>query len=127
MAKIKITNLSEGFYGTECFIDDQKLEKVKGIDFHVAVNAVPTFALEMIGLPEIDMHADVLFEFTPHTVREAIIVLQKELLKHDLIYEAFTASIVSAITDSKKELEMQEFSDGFKLADKIMRRVTGEE
>ena len=41
--------------GTQCFIDGNKVPRVKSVDFHVAVDEVPTFVFEMMAEPDIEM------------------------------------------------------------------------
>lgn len=61
------------------------------------------------------------------SVREAMAVLRHELLKHGLLYDAFRASVLSAVIDSNKEQFVCKPDDSHKVADKIMQRITGEE
>ena len=57
--KVKIINSEDsGWMGTQCFIDEKKIPRVKSVDFHVTVDEVPTFEFEMLGLPDIEMVGD---------------------------------------------------------------------
>ena len=76
--RVKVVNPNESWRGTECYIDEKKIPNVRSVDFHVALDEVPQFTFETLGLPEIDMPGDVQFGFTPETVQQAAVVLQNE-------------------------------------------------
>lgn len=99
LPRVKVVNPGDGWFGTEYYINDQKIERVKAVDFRAAVDEVPTFTFETMGAPDIDMPGDIRFSFTPQTVTEAIVVLRNELLKHDELFEGFLASIKSGILE----------------------------
>lgn len=94
---IRITNKNYGWIGTECFIDGKKIEHVKSVDFRGAVDEVPRFILETMGLPDIDMSGDIRFKFTPETVQQAALVLRNELMARGELYRAFLESMLSAL------------------------------
>lgn len=79
-SRVKVVNPNEGWMGTEYYIDDKKIKNVKSVDFRVAVDEVPQFTFETMGLPEIDMDGDIRFKFTPETVQQASAVLRNELM-----------------------------------------------
>lgn len=56
-----------------------KVSNVRSIDFRVAVDEVPQFTFETLGLPEIDMSGTVQFSFAPETVQQAAVVLKHEI------------------------------------------------
>ena len=97
--RVKVVNQNESWLGTECYIDGKKIPSVRSVDFRVAVDEVPHFTFETLGLPEIDMAGDIQFSFTPETVQQAAVVLINELSKRDVLYDSFLASMRSAIDD----------------------------
>lgn len=97
LPRVKVVNPGESWRGTEYYINDQKIECVRSVDFRVAVDEVPTFVFETMSAPDIDMPGDIRFSFTPQTVTEAVKVLRNELLKHGELYDGFLASIKSAL------------------------------
>ena len=99
MQRVKVVNPNESWLGTEYFIDGNKVNNVKSVDFRVAVDEVPHFTFETLGLPEIDMPGTVQFSFTPETVQQAAVVLRNELSKRGDLYDVFLASMRSAIDD----------------------------
>ena len=99
MQRVKVVNPNESWLGTEYYIDEKKISNVRSVDFRVAVDEVPHFTFETLGLPDIDMHGDVQFRFTPETVQQAAVVLRNELSKRGSLYDSFLASMRSAIDD----------------------------
>ena len=97
--RVKVVNPNEGWMGTEYYIDGKKIEKVKSVDFRVAVDEVPHFTFETIGLPDIDMSGDIRFKFTPETVQQASVVLRNELMTRGGLYHIFLESMLSALDD----------------------------
>ncbi len=98
--RVKVVNPNEGWMGTECYIDDKKIKNVKSVDFRVAVDEVPHFTFETMGLPDIDMSGDIRFKFTPETVQQASVVLRNELMTRGGLYHIFLESMLSALDDS---------------------------
>lgn len=132
LPKIKMANIGNDFLKTECYINNRKLERVRSAEFRVAVDEIPTFDFEVMGMPDIDVLADVRFSFTPKTVDEAVKVLRNELLKHGDLYNGFLASIQSAI----KTLDYEKRASGgldisedeyTEISKSILKFVIGEE
>lgn len=97
--RVKVVNQNEGWMGTKCYIDGKKIERVKSVDFRVAVDEIPKFTFETIGLPEIDMDGDIRFKFTPETVQQASAVLRNELMTRGELYHVFLESMLSALDE----------------------------
>lgn len=123
MPRVRVVNPNDSWIGTEYYINGQKIDRVKSVDFRAAIDEVPTFAFEIIGEPDIDMAGDIRFSFTPETVAEAVKVLRNELLKYGDIYDAFRASVYSA---AKEEIG-KEIPNADIIASAVMRRIIGEE
>ena len=83
--------------GTKCLIDGKTIPRVKSVDFHVAVDEVPTFSLELMAEPDIQMEALAQISFTSQSITDEISVLRHELLQHGEIYHGFKASLKSAL------------------------------
>lgn len=97
--RVKVVNPNESWMGTECYIDGKKIKSIKSVDFRVAVDEIPKFTFETIGLPDIDMSGDIRFRFTPETVQQAVMVLRNELLTKGTLYNCFLESMLSALDD----------------------------
>lgn len=97
--RVKVVNPNEGWIGTEYYIDGKKIERVKSVNFRVAVDEIPQFTFETMGLPEIDMSGNIRFQFTPETVQQASIVLRNELIANKDLRGKFLTSMLSALAD----------------------------
>lgn len=84
---------------TRCFVGENELHGVRGVDFKQTAGEVPQFEFYVSGLPDIEAFGDVLFSFTPETVQQAAVVLRNELSKRGDLYDVFLASMRSAIDD----------------------------
>ena len=126
MPVVKIVNSKpDNWMGTQCFIDGNKVPRVKSVDFHVAVDEIPTFEFEMFGLPDIEMVGDIRFRFTPESVTDAVSILRHELLIHGEVYNGFKASLRSALIAYNScglPFEPEE-----EIAEKILNFMIGEE
>ena len=121
LPRVKVVNPNESWRGTECYIDGKKIPNVRSVDFRVAVDEVPQFTFETLGLPDIDMHGDVQFRFSPETVQQAAVVLQNEFKKNSEIMDALIESIESSINDALEETWKHD------LAILIAKRIVGSE
>lgn len=99
MSRVKVVNPNEGWMGTEYYIDGKKIERVKSVDFRVAVDEVPMFTFETMGIPDIDMSGDIRFRFTPETVQQASVVLRNELIADKDLRDTFLTSMLSTLDD----------------------------
>lgn len=124
--RVKVVNPTEDWLGTEYYIGDKKIEHVKSVDFRVAVDEVPQFTFETMGLPDIDMGGDIRFRFTPETVQQAAMVLRNELLTKGTLYNCFLESMLSSLDDkfwnsrSKSGHELDLGEEDFKEAAALM-------
>ena len=108
--RVKVVNQYGNWNGTECYIDGDKVKGVKSVDFRVAIDEVPQFTFETLGLPEICMVGDVQFRFTPETVQQAAVVLMNEFKTNFESMDSLIASIKSAIDDAPETISRHELS-----------------
>lgn len=99
LPRVRVVNPNEGWLGTEYYIEGKKIDKVKRIDFSVGVEGIPTFVFEIMGIPDIDISGRIIFDCKSESVTEAVKILRNELLKHEDLYNGFTASISGALKD----------------------------
>ena len=118
--RVKVVNPNESWMGTEYFIDEKKIPNVRSVDFRVAVDEVPQFTFETIGLPEIDMAGDIQFRFTPETVQQAAAVLKHEFDTNEKSRFALYDSVRSVLDESDIERPLINM-----LAVKIGNRIIG--
>ena len=96
MSVVKIVNPNPyDWRGTQYFIDEHKVPRVKSVDFHVSVDEVPTFNLEMMGRPDIEMECLAQISVSSQSITDAISVLRHELLQRGEIYQGFKSSLKS--------------------------------
>lgn len=126
MPVVKIVNSKPyNWAGTKCLIDGKTIPRVKSVDFHVAVDEVPTFVFEMMAEPDIEMEGLAQISFTSQSITDAISVLRHELLQHGEIYHGFKASLKSALEHYNYcglPFEPEE-----EIAEKILNFMIGEE
>lgn len=126
MPVVKIINPSPyNWMGTQCFIDGHEVPRVKSVDFHVAVDELPTFVFEMVAEPDIEMECLAQISFTSQSITDAVSVLRHELLQHGEIYRGFKASLKSAL--ERYNYCGLPFDPEEEIADKILNFMIGEE
>lgn len=109
MMRVKVNNPKDDWLGTEYYINGQKINNVRSVDFRVAVDEIPVFQFETMGLPDIDMSgAAVLFSFAPETVQEAAVVLRNEFMSNPESRKALISSIASALKEMPEEVELDD-------------------
>lgn len=122
---MKIEQDKENKHIHRVFIDGEKLKRVNHIDLNIDVAEAPQVNVGIVGGCDFEGMADVHFDYSPYTVKEACKILRDELLKHGDLYRAFSASIESSLREQKiTVLPFQPESD---IADKILKRIIGEE
>lgn len=111
--------------GTKCLIDGKTIPRVKSVDFHVSVDEVPTFSLELMAEPDIEMECLAQISFTSQSITDAVSVLRHELLQHGEIYRGFKASLKSAL--ERYNYCGLPFEPEEEIAEKILNFMIGEE
>ena len=127
MAKVSVKNKGEEITprGTIIEIDGKIIPKVRSLDFHVSTDKMPCFTIETMGVTDIEMQNRCDFRFDVETVKQACEVLKREFRTNRDFYNAFVASIESALRESTivwEELEYEETSK--KIADRIIGNET---
>jgi hypothetical protein len=126
MAKVSVKNKSEEITpcGTIVEIDGKEIPKVRSVDFHVSTDEIPCFTFETIGMPDIEIQSRCDFRFDVTTVEQACEVLKREFRTNRDFYNAFVASIESALRESAIVWEEWEYEE---TAKKIADRIIGNE
>lgn len=126
MSVVKITNPNQyDWMGTECYIDGEKVPRVRSVNFHVAVDEIPVVEFEMMAVPYIEMECLAQISATSQSITDAILVLRHELLQHGEIYNGFKSSLKSAL-ESYNYCGMP-FEPEEEIAEKILDFLIGEE
>lgn len=121
IANVKIRQDKEKPWIYRVYKDGKQLTRVRSIDFNVEAGTLPELTVEIGGGIDFDGMADIHFDYSPHTIKEACKILREELLKHEDLYRAFSASIYSALNEMPEETWIDE------IPEIILSRIIGEE
>ena len=121
LANVKIEQITEKRPYFRVYKDGQKITRVRHIDANFDVDEIPTVNVEIVGGFDFEGMADIHFDYSPQTVKEACKILREELLKHGDLYDGFKASIISALKETG-------FAEAIRdVADRTLIRIIGEE
>ena len=123
LANVKIEQDKENKHIHRVFIDGKQIEKITHLDFQVEPCEIPSVTLNIERMSGIDFEgqAEVNFLKDPFTVQNACKILRDEILKHEDLYRAFSASIYSALKDISEDTEIDE------MPEIILSRMIGED
>lgn len=124
LANVKIEQDKKNKHIHRVFVDGKQIERITHLDFQVNPDEIPSVRLNIEQISGVDFEgqAEVNFLNTPFTTQYACKVLREEISNYDDIRNGFLESIKSAINE---EMDPCEISD--RLADKILKRMIGEE
>lgn len=132
LANVKIEQNEEKRPYFRVYKDGQEITRVRHIDANFDVDEIPTVNVEIVGGFDFDGMADIHFDYSPQTVKEACKIMRDELLKHEDLYDGFVASILSMLKENSRyigdgETEIiAEYGEN-QLAEEILKRIIGEE
>ena len=121
VANVKIEQITEKRPYFRVYKDGQKITRVRHIDANFDVDEVPTVNVEIVGGLDFEGMADIHFDYSPQTVKEACKILREELMAHGDLYNGFLSSIQTAIKEAPNYVKKRE------LAERILKRIIGEE
>lgn len=123
LAHVKIEQDKENKHIHRVFIDGKQIEKITHLDFQVDPCEIPSVTLNIERMSGIDFEgqAEVNFLKDPFTVQNACKILRDEIMKHEDLYRAFSASIYSALKDISEDTEIDE------MPEIILSRMIGED
>ena len=125
IANVKIEQDKENQTVHRVFKDGKKIERVRAINFDISAGEIPIVLVEIAGGCNFEGMADIYFDYSPYTVKEACKILRDELLKHGDLYNGFISSIESALKEQK--VTALPFQPESEIAEKILKRIIGEE
>lgn len=132
LANVKIEQITEKRPYFRVYKDGQEITRVRHIDANFDVDEIPTVNVEIVGGFDFEGMADIHFDYSPQTVKEACKIMRDELLKHEDLYDGFVASILSMLKENSRyigdgETEIiAEYGEN-QLAEEILKRIIGEE
>lgn len=121
LANVKIEQNEEKRPYFRVYKDGQEITRVRHIDANFDVDEIPTVNVEIVGGFDFEGMADIHFDYSPQTVKEACKILREELLKHGDLYDGFKASIISALKETGFAEDIRD------VADRTLIRIIGEE
>ena len=121
LANVKIEQNEEKRPYFRVYKDGQEITMVRHIDANFDVDEIPTVNVEIVGGCDFEGMADIHFDYSPYTVKEACKILREELLKHGDLYDGFKASIISALKETGFAEDIRD------VADRTLIRIIGEE
>ena len=125
LANVKIEQDKENQTVHRVFKDGKKIERVRAINFDISAGEIPIVLVEIAGGCNFEGMADIHFDYSPYTVKEACKILREELLKHGDLYNGFLSSIESSLKEQK--VTALPFQPESEIADKILKRIIGED
>lgn len=108
---------------TRCFVNNVEIPIIISADFHASVDEVPEFKFKVVGRPDIETFGMVTFDFSPENLSDGCLIVSEELQKHKDLYKAFVVSVQTALKEIPANVEIWTNE----LAEKIVRRIAGEE
>ena len=125
IANVKIEQDKQNEMIYRVFVNGEKLKRVNHIDLNIDVDEAPQVNVGIVGGCDFEGMADIYFDYSPYTVKEACKILREELFRHGDLYIAFLASIESSLREQKvTALPFQPERD---IADKVLQRIIGED
>lgn len=132
LANVKIEQDKQNEMIHRVFVNGEKLKRVNHIDLNIDVDEAPQVNVGIVGGCDFEGMADIHFDYSPYTVKEACKILRDELLKHGDLYDGFKASIISVLKENSRyigdgETEIiAEYGEN-QLAEEILKRIIGED
>lgn len=115
-----------GCLGTEVKIDGKQIRRVREIEYRCAVDEVPEIKLTLNGINDFDINGGYIkLDISPENIKDAVIILQKELLEHGDVYDAFISSVDSSLKE--QGVQALPFQPTREIAERIVKRISGEE
>lgn len=121
IANVKIEQDKENKHIHRVFVDGKQIKRITRLDFEINPCEVPVLTIETIGGVDFEGQAEVNFLKDPFTVQNACKILRDEIMKHEDLYRAFSASIYSALKDISEDTEIDE------MPEIILSRMIGED
>ena len=121
LANVKIEHITEKRPYFRVYKDGQKITRVRHIDANFDVDEIPTVNVEIVGGFDFEGMADIHFDYSPYTVKEACKILREEIMKRNDLFDGFVSSIQTAIEEAPNYIKNRE------LAERILKRIIGED
>ena len=121
IANVKIEQDKENPGIHRVYQNGNEIKRVVEADLKISADSFPEVNITIGGGCDFEGMADIHFDYSPQTAKEACKILREELLKHGDLYREFSASIYSAL----KEMTEDTFID--EMPEIILKRIIGED
>lgn len=125
LANVKIEQDKKNEMIHRVFVNGEKLKRVNHIDFNIDVAEVPQVNVGIVAGCDFEGMADIYFDYSPYTVKEACKILREELMKHGDLYNGLLSSIESSIKD-QRIIPLPGHTEK-EISEKILSRIIGED
>lgn len=120
MQTVKIQSV-DNTIATRVFIGDNHIEGVTNVSFEQSAGELPVFTFETHNYPNIEIdNPDIRFRFTTETITDSVKVLRHSIITDKVLYDAFVASIESAIEELPPHIDRE--CAARRIADRIIGR-----
>lgn len=121
LANVKIEQDKENPAIHRVYQNENEIKRITKLNLNISADSFPEVNITIGGGLDFEGMADIHFDYSPNTVKEACKILREELLKHGDLYRAFSASIYSALKDISEDTNIDE------MPEIILNRIIGED
>lgn len=121
LANVKIEQDKENPGMHTIYQNGNEIKRVVEANLNIRADSFPEVNITIGGGFDFEGMADIHFDYSPQTVKEACKILREELLKHGDLYDGFKASIISALKETGFAEDIRD------VADRTLIRIIGEE
>lgn len=132
LANVKIEQDKKCMGTYRVYQDGNELKRIKEVNFNISTDSFPEVDITIGGGCDFEGMADIHFDYSPRTVKEAFKILREELFKHGDLYDGFASSILSVLKENSRyigdgETEIiAEYGEN-QLAEEILKQIIGED
>lgn len=130
---LKVKNSDTGAVMNTTIELDEKKVIAKEVEYYMCADMdFPEIKLNILGTEDVDIYSpDIQIDISPTNLKDAILILREELLKHETLYDAFVASIMSIVLE---ETYIPDYMNhdvfkrmAYQMCEKIVKRLIGED
>ena len=121
VANMKIEQDKENPGIHKVYQDGNEIKCITEVSLNINTDSFPEVNITIGGGCDFEGMADVHFDYSPYTVKEACKILREEIMKRNDLFDGFVSSIQTAIEEAPNYIKNRE------LAERILKRIIGEE
>lgn len=120
LANVKIEQDKENPGKCRVYQNGNEIKRILEVNLNIRADSFPEVNITIGNGCDFEGMADIHFDYSPYTVKEACKILRDELLKYGDLYRAFSASIYNALKDMPEDTFIDE------MPETILKRIIGE-